>query len=221
MMYIWQFWNDRNCWVFEKKKANPMISCTRTLRLLGEFEAACERDETSAGVRDAATEQHTWLAPILGRSKLNTDAAVTKEGKVGLGMVVRDAVGDVLMIAGSKGTEKRQVLHAEADALLFGLRYSYDAGFRRLEVEVDNQTLAALVAGKTKVFSATQIVVNDIIDFAKKLEVCSFGFSRRTCNKVPHSMAKASLDFEEDLVWMEECPPYVLPFVQKDKASNE
>lgn len=38
---------------------------------------------------------------------------------------------------------------------------------------------------------------------------------------VAHSMAKASLLYEEELVWMEECPADVLPLVLADKAFME
>lgn len=44
MMFLWQVWNTRNMWVFEKRKMDPMVICTRTMNLLGEFEAATIRD---------------------------------------------------------------------------------------------------------------------------------------------------------------------------------
>lgn len=96
-MFLWQTWNDRNIWVFERKKLDPRITCARTFRMLGEFEAATTREEEA--VISLPVNVNVWKPPTPGRWKLNTDAAMG-ESKVGMGMVVRDNSGDVLMCAG-------------------------------------------------------------------------------------------------------------------------
>lgn len=42
-----------------------------------------------------------------------------------------------------------------------------------------------------------------------------------SCNKVAHTMAKTTLNFEEILVWLEDCPLDVLPLVLMDKSLIE
>lgn len=98
MMFLWQIWNLRNKWVFKKSRTDPVIACARTLSYLGEYEAALIRD--SDGERlTAAPSCSTWVPPPQGKVKVNTDAGI-RTGKVGVGIVVRDSTGDVLMTAG-------------------------------------------------------------------------------------------------------------------------
>ncbi|XP_056685539.1 uncharacterized protein [Spinacia oleracea] len=193
MMVVWQSWRARNLWVFERKTVDPVVQCAKMLGILGEYEAACTRDQPPS-------EPPT---------------------QVGLGMLVRDHVGDALMSAGESGCENLTVKHAEAKAVMFGLRYAFDAGCRALEVETDCQALATLLQAKSREISATQVLVNDILNLAKQFTYCSFGFNRRSCNSVAHSMAQAALHFEETLVWMEDCPPVVTPLVLADKILCE
>lgn len=69
-----------------------------------------------------------WKPPPKGVWKVNTDAALVG-GKVGIGMVVRDSVGDVVMSAGSNEKLPATAHTVEAMAALFGLQYAYEAGF--------------------------------------------------------------------------------------------
>lgn len=221
MMFVWQAWNLRNLWVFETKRINPMLACTRTINLLGEYDAASIRDAEPLAHTGLQPDSIAWQPPSPGKVKLNSDAAVTKDGWVGLGMAVRDCERDILMVAGRKPKRGMTVQQVEATTFLFGLRYAKDAGFTSIEAKVDCEGLVALLMGKTKELPATQVVVNDIRCFANSLDYCCFGFRKRSCNKVAHSMAKASLTYEEDLVWMEECPIDVIPLVIADKTHLE
>lgn len=215
MMLIWQAWNMRNMWTFEKKRMDPLRACNKSMSLLGEFEAALERDQTPVVAHETGTE--VWQPPRVSLYKLNTDAAV-REDRIGLGMVVRDCVGDVMMAAGMSITTDSSALRAEAEAVRFGMRYTFDAGLRHLEVETDCSPLAQLLKKQKKERSITQAIVDDILALASNFELCVFNFAKRSCNKVAHSIAKSSLPLDEALVWMEDHPTDVLPLVVADKA---
>lgn len=64
-------------------------------------------------------------------------------------------------------------------------------------------------------------IILPMIYLATLFEACTFNFAKRVCNKAAHAIAKASLNFEEVLVWMDECPPEILPVVLEDKAMIE
>ncbi|XP_021843652.1 uncharacterized protein [Spinacia oleracea] len=98
MMIIWQVWNVRNKWVFGRKLDDPALACKRSMLLLGEHEAAKIREVDSLAVGDQPNP--SWKPPTRAMYKLNTDAAMPTNGGVGLGMVVRDGVGDIMMCAG-------------------------------------------------------------------------------------------------------------------------
>lgn len=83
---------------------------------LREYEAALMRDgenkKPSHQVMDTA-----WMPP-LGICKLNTNVAMGEDGTVGLGMVVRDVFGDILMTAGANQRKTMDVKQAEATSIL-------------------------------------------------------------------------------------------------------
>lgn len=43
-MFVWQNLNSRNQWVFDRKKMDRRIVCTKTLNYLGEHEVALVRE---------------------------------------------------------------------------------------------------------------------------------------------------------------------------------
>lgn len=104
------------------------------------MEAAVRR-EVEGGTTAHNPTGNTWKPPPAGTYKLNTDVALREDGKVGLGMVVRDSTGDVLMIAGNPLHTPMEAKQGEAAALLFGMNYALDAGFKKIEAEVDCQAL--------------------------------------------------------------------------------
>ncbi|XP_056686343.1 uncharacterized protein [Spinacia oleracea] len=214
MMFVCQIWNLRNLWTYERRKMDPMLARHRTLQLLGEYEVALERKQpVSPPVELTPT---SWQPPSAATFKLNTDAAV-RDNKTGLGMVVRDGVGDVLMSAGLCTDVCCSVLQVEAEAVRFGLKYSLDAGMRSLEVESDCLPVVQLLRMKKRERSPAQMIVDDILSMASNFDYCEFIFANRSCNKVSHAIANSSLSFSEVRVWMEEHPADVLPLVTADK----
>lgn len=192
-----------------------MVACSRALHLLGEYEAAVEREEPTQANTEAATS--SWQPPRRTQYKVNTDAAI-KEDKISFGMVVRDVVGDVLMSAGTSRITSCTALQAEAEAMRFGLKYSYDTGFRSVEAESDCLHLVELLCSRKRERSYTQVIVDDILVMASNFAFCSFNFAKRSCNSVVHSIAKSSFSLTEEMVWMEDHPMDVLPLVIADKA---
>lgn len=82
-----------------------------------------------------------WKAPRNGRVKLNIDAALKKDGLVGLGVIIRDSVGDILLSPRKNVKGSMSVLQAEVTAVQYGLKLAFEAGFRLLEVERTASTL--------------------------------------------------------------------------------
>ncbi|XP_021727655.1 uncharacterized protein LOC110694792 [Chenopodium quinoa] len=136
---------------------------------------------------------------------------------IGVGMIVRDDVRDIMMTASMGISIECSPLEAEAQAIMFGLTLAYDAGLRRLEVESDCLQLVKMLQGSVREKSAAQLTVLDAISLTSIFEYCSFAFCPRICNKAAHLIAKSSLDHSELRVLMENCTPDVLPTILGDK----
>ena len=213
MMVMWQIWNSRNSWVFNQRKDDPRDACARALKLMEDFLDAMTRELPGP---PPPNRDQQWRKPSRGLNKLNSDAAA-KNGKGGLGVVVRDEEGEVLLAAGVRLEEVSSPEEAEACAILFGLQIAFDAGLRNLEVESDCLTVIKMLNG-TSARNATQTIIHDILALSSSFNFCSFSFVNRVCNKVAHTMAKLSSSFDEMRVWLEDYPPELSTCVAADKV---
>lgn len=204
-------------WAFNKKRVDPSIMCARTMALLEEYIVA---NSTECEVSPISVSY--WRRESMEGS--TSDAVLRQDGMVGLGVIVRYHVGDVLVAASRRMKVDIPVIHAEVLAVrfYFACRWPMKQAFDRLiEVEVDNLNLANLLHTRQTEKSVTQVMVNDICSFVKSFYACSFYSAKGSCNKVAHTMAKNSLTFEEDLIWLEECPQNVSTLVLEDKGNLE
>lgn len=71
-----------------------------------------------------------------GWVKINSDAAVSSTANgVGLGFVIRDSNGDLLGASSSFRLPVWSVVQAEAEAILLGLGYAVEKGFKQIVVK--------------------------------------------------------------------------------------
>lgn len=118
MMVVWQIWNMRNLWLFEKKKIDARLLCERTIRFYEKANEINARNGPSLAILETQTE-HGWQAPDTNRGKLNNVDTDVKEGKMGFGMVVRDHLGDVNMATKGCVRDEGPVIKVEAMVVAF------------------------------------------------------------------------------------------------------
>ena len=210
----WAIWLGRNGWLFNKEAKEYMWSIGKATGMVEEYRKAMEMRE----VKQCNTPplNGVWFPPPRGKTKLNTDAGIKAGGKVGLGAVLRDDVGDVLVAMCDKWEGECSVLMAEAMALREGMKTVLEAGFHSLMVEVDNATLYEAVRKKKKDQTSLGLILHDIFVLSEQCSFYSIDFIRREGNQVAHCLAKHSLELEELKVWLEEIPADVLPLVMRD-----
>uniref|UniRef100_A0A803MIF0 RNase H type-1 domain-containing protein n=1 Tax=Chenopodium quinoa TaxID=63459 RepID=A0A803MIF0_CHEQI len=102
----------------------------QAVNLVGEFEKANEISLTPLSSNHWAAQ--TWEAPPLGVCKINSDVACFRDASTGLGCVVRDHVGDVLLSTCWRSREEYDVDIGEALAARHSLSISLEAGFRKV-----------------------------------------------------------------------------------------
>ncbi|KAK9697218.1 hypothetical protein RND81_08G022400 [Saponaria officinalis] len=78
-----------------------------------------------------------WEPPLSGTIKLNTDAALFGDAEVGLGIVGRDSMGSVMMVASRRIRANLSPAMAEAQAMLFGMETARRMGMMNICVESD------------------------------------------------------------------------------------
>ena len=215
-MLCWNIWLGRNGWVFERKPFSFMEVAKRATKGALEFTLAAEKGQRNE-VRNELEVK--WCAPREGVYKLNTDAAMIKNKGIGMGGVVRDREGDVMMATccGMVGISNVDV--AEALSVRHGLQVAVEAGLRNLIVEVDCRKLFNHLQARIREVSPFGKIVADILDYASNCYSISFSHVKRQGNKVAHILAQQCKAVMELRVWLEEVPYEVINAVIFDKSS--
>ena len=201
---LWGIWLKRNAWIFDKKKTHCLVVINKALALVREWEKANENIAPESNEERNLVK--VWKPPEFGWFKINTDAALFGGQKVGLGGIVRDHVGDVMLATCDTMEGDFMVEEAEAMAARHALQIAIEAGCRQVVLETDN---IKLFSHLKKGFCERTSFGRIVSDILKLVAICtSFSFSHvcRGGNRVAHILASQSKNFSEMKVWMEEVP---------------
>lgn len=161
-----------------------------------------------------------WKAPLEGVYKINTDAAMFEGSQIGLGGVVRDHVGDVVVGVCEKMQGSDDVAVVEALSARQGLKVAMEAGFLNLILEVDNIRLYQSLQTRRKEESTFGFIVRDILTLKASCANLVFSHVKREGNRVAHCLAKLSKNCNHQTVWLEEVPQEATIYVLEDKFAE-
>ncbi|XP_021748164.1 uncharacterized protein LOC110714013 [Chenopodium quinoa] len=209
----WGIWLRRNGWVFEGRRKNVGDIIHKASNLVGEFEEARLKDVIEQPIQKLAS---IWKAPNAGLYKLNTDASCVDQQTLGIGGVLRDRVGDVLLACCSclKGTFEVDV--GEALAMRHCLRIVIEAGFREIMIETDNMKLFQHLQKGCITPNAFGKVVMDVLKIIRECRRVVFSFVKKTGNGVADKLARLSCNYSESRVWLEKYPLELQEAICKD-----
>ncbi|KAL2938777.1 hypothetical protein RDABS01_022226 [Bienertia sinuspersici] len=157
----------------------------------------------------------SWSPPPAGVYKINTDTAFEGES-VGMGAIMRDNVGDVMVSLGYGMRGSATVEVDEALATRLGVKIALEASLSKLILETHNlRVYYALMKGKCENNSFGSII-RDILVLANQCHFVSFTHVKKSGNKAAHIMAKLSFSLGKMRVWIEEAPNNVMQVIHSD-----
>ncbi|XP_035541668.1 uncharacterized protein LOC118344672 [Juglans regia] len=152
-MYKWQ---DRRLGVF----------CDVGMKLLARQES----------IRQHKTEvKHTmgWSKPPQGVLKLNVDGAIFANPHVaGVGVILRDSEGTVLLAASMKESEVGDPAKIDMVAMLRGLRLCIPMGIEKLILESDSLLMVNQMNGDTKPWSLFRNIIKETRQCSTRFRSC-------------------------------------------------
>ncbi|XP_077214536.1 uncharacterized protein LOC143849418 [Tasmannia lanceolata] len=102
----------------------------------------------------------SWLKPVQGTFKINSDASLDAEGG-GIGGAIRDNNGFLVSMF-SVNVEREEILALEICAVLAGLQMASSLGLVSIWMEVDSKIAADVINGKSKIpwrcFNRIQVI---------------------------------------------------------------
>jgi len=133
-------WLRRNSFVFQREFTPPSQLATSANELFSQFRQATAVDE-APGVNPKYSR---WTKPPIGWLKTNWDAAIDVERKkMGLGVVVRDARGEVQVAMAQVIPYLIDSIVAESMATWRPVSFYLECGFSKLLLEGDSLTVVS------------------------------------------------------------------------------
>ena len=212
---LWGLWTIRNKWVFEGKKGEAGLN---VMLFVDGWRGDLEAMESSraSGTRKAV-EHPKWIPPREGLLKVNVDASTGRDGRKGVGVVVRDSSGEVKVMACRSFKANWEVEMVEAYAVLYGLQIGWQEGLRQLELVTDSKQVAEALNGRRNLLNYTSILIHDVLKLGNSFPVISFSYESRRTNSVAHELAQLSLRLGEDRIWHDCWPSRVAELVELDR----
>ncbi|KAL5844327.1 hypothetical protein ACOSQ4_010285 [Xanthoceras sorbifolium] len=138
LLVLWQNWFRRNKFVHDNFNMAPIDIAPWSRFFLSEFQAASVPSNSSRFSLRAVRSPVTWVRPPIGFFKLNSDTSVKSSLKaVGLGIIIRDTLGQVVLSGTTRLMNAVSIEFAEALTIQFGLSLACDAGIGPFFVESD------------------------------------------------------------------------------------
>ncbi|KAK2635971.1 hypothetical protein Ddye_030763 [Dipteronia dyeriana] len=159
-----------------------------------------------------------WIPPSSGLFKINTDATIDgHNGKVGIGIIIRDAAGEVLASSALPISAGFNSQIAEATAILKGLQLGISLGLRPCVVESDCLSVVKLISSGQVPFAEIGLIIQDVVNLLGSSPGSCVVFAHMERNKAAHMLAKICLTVLSDFVWMEDFPPSIALTVFGDR----
>lgn len=169
----WQIWGARNELIFEKIATPPDLCYKKAVDHLLKYRKANYKIPANRPSRLNAK----WEPPSVGHIKINVDAAINeKEDRFGMGLVVRDVSGSVLMAASKTKWPFISVERAELDAFQWAVEYVKAHNWSHVVLEGDAQNIIHALQRKITRSFHSQIVVDNILSDVVDIDQLSFSF---------------------------------------------
>ena len=148
----------------------------------------------------------SWSPPVCNWVKLNFDAYVPTGINHGLGVVVRDHHGQVLIAAVRRCKANWSADVCEATAALYALQLAARFGFDYVHLEGDSLTVISAIDGNVEGSSPIHLIYDHILSWCCAFSGFCCSFVRRNGNTVAHSMARWDTGLANEMICMPPIP---------------
>ncbi|KAL5564839.1 hypothetical protein UlMin_028003 [Ulmus minor] len=179
-MYTWEIWNLRNLWTHGKEAVITGKELCWIPEYISSFKAC------------RATAHNLPSSP---------------QPSYGLGAVIRDSAGSLIVAGVWLGQQASSVGLAELMAVKAGLQMAKEYGLSSLIVYCDAVNGVAKLQRNALPANEDGIVISDIKQLASTLNVVFFNYFSRICNGVAHCLARNALHMLSSEYWFDDTQP--------------
>jgi hypothetical protein len=210
----WALWNARNETYWDAKV--PIVD-----EIYGGAAALAldflENGSKGEGFHPCATiDVNRWHPPKVGYYKLNVACKCSSSSStVGVGIIIRDSLGLVAAVMETTILGCGNMLQNHAEVAQLAIKFAYDMGFRRLEVDLGCLDLFNLVQQGSPHLAYIGVLVDDLCGWVPIFQDLSFSYIQKSCNRTALVLATEAASSISLQVWLEIY--YQLGFTMNDE----
>ena len=216
MATAWGAWSYRNSVLHDEPWTNRDVGVAGFIRLVQEYQRYDRAVQGSGVIVGSVRSRSGWTAPREECWRINTDAAVMEGVGIGLGVVVRDSGGNIVLAAVRRMEVPWPASLAEAAAGRFGLQVARFHGFQVVELETDALSLSKAVAARRWGRAPLDLIIEDICLLGAEFSSFECFHVKRGGNSVAHLMARHLPMTGREQIFVENFPPGILALAELD-----
>ncbi|CAO2828302.1 unnamed protein product [Amaranthus hypochondriacus] len=201
---MWASWYFRNKQIFEGVGGDH-VSIARSFNNMVE-EYKLYNGSTTVPQHFSLQHYQSWRPPSYGWVKVNFDAYVADNAIRGLGIVVRDSQGKLLVAGVRRIKSLWPVDICEAAAALFGLQVALKTGCENIHLEGDSLSVISAINHEVEGRAPIHLFYDCILELCSNVRgfVCSF--VRRNGNSLAHLVDRWDTGLADEKICMEPFP---------------
>jgi len=157
-----------------------------------------------------------WSAPQENWVKVNVDGALADSGAAGIGVIIRDSRGTVLLSAWKSLQNGASAEEIEALACREGLHLAAEWIKKPTILESDCSTVIDYLARKKEQRASSLFTIQEALQEASKLPSVAFTYVGRVQNVIAHELAQLARRLDHSAVWRGRYPVCVEILVAQD-----
>jgi hypothetical protein len=188
---LWAIWYARRRFIHEGEQQKPLSTFMFVRNFLNDLTAVPKK----ISIKPSGSKPVRWIAPPAGLTKLNVDAATSKQGAGGaVAVVCRDEMGQFLGASALILAEPLNPPTLEAVACREGLALAQDLGLTRVCVASD---CLEVINNLTRPYSGEYSMITSEINLTAQIfQSVTFRHEKRVSNGEAHRLARSSVNQE-------------------------
>ena len=158
-----------------------------------------------------------WRKPPEDFLMVNVDASYDENrGSGSTGVIIRDCSGDMIVAASRYIPHLVDAPMAEAFALKDGLMLAQHIGGNRIIIQSDYMEVIEIMSNGGFTANLAVIVYDECNIVWSGFQKISIEHVSRDANQVAHALARQAMISNENCMWDDEPPSFILPFLAND-----
>ncbi|XP_023875782.1 uncharacterized protein LOC111988222 [Quercus suber] len=160
-----------------------------------------------------------WKPPAQGTFKINFNGGIFAKDKCsGLGVIVRDREGLVIVSMATWVPQQLQPIEIEALAANKALEFAREMGISEAILKGNSSLVMTTLNSKNPRLAPFGLLIQDSLNVSTSFSKLPYSHTKREGNTITYNLAQLAVNFSNCVIWMENVPSDVLSYYHADLA---